>query len=422
MNLNSNFLLIGLILVSITCIYLLYININRSNETDSIKQNIKVLISQNKKRDEILNYVIDKLDTLNNTVNTNSTPEHTISNSQLNQVQQHNPEENNINETDVVTEEQVKLENELYDVQTLYTEDLQKQPIDTNDNETDYNSLLSSVTNNVNLGNDIYSDENNNFSRMSSSTENDEENHAIHHNDTDDEGIKMNDGLDTNNDNEVNDDNNETDDEENKMSDGIDIETIQLNEQNQEHNNEQLDLDDINLNELDIEKEFTELLNNGDDNGFVMEQFDVTTKITSDIPVEQNVVVTNLNDIVSQEEVSQEEVSQEEVSQEEVSQEEVSQEEVSQEEVSQEEVSQEEVSLEEKLKNILEQENISLNPSESESESEDIYSLPRNVNVLKNKYSADKLKNFAKSLNVKQTGTKKEIAERIITELNNSQQ
>ena len=382
MNLNSNFLLIGLILVSITCIYLLYININRSNETDSIKQNIKVLISQNKKRDEILNYVIDKLDTLNNKVITNNTTEQTVYNSQFNEAQQNKAEENNVTETDVVTEEQVQLENELYDVQTLYTENLQKQSIDTTDNETNYNSLLSSVTNNVNLGNDIYSDENNNFVRMSSSTENDEEhdkenneNNETYHNEGDDEG------------------DDKGDDEGDDKGDDKGDEFVQLNERNHEHNNnDQLDLDDINLNELDIENEFTELLNNSDANGFVMEQLDVTTKITSDIPVEQNVVVDNLNDIVLSEEVSQEEVSQNEVS------------------------------LEEKLKNILEQENISLNPSETESESEDIYSLPRNVNVLKNKYSADKLKNFAKTLNIKQTGTKKEIAERIITELNNSPQ
>ena len=396
MNLNSNFLLIGLILVSITCIYLLYININRSNETDSIKQNIKVLISQNKKRDEILNYVIDKLDTLNNTVTTNNNgKEHTISNSQLNQEQQHNLEENNNTENDVVTEEQVQLENELYDVQNLYTEDLQKQIINTKEDEIDYNTLLSSVTNNINLGNDIYSDENNNFVRMSSSTENDEENNNMYHNEGINEGVDegINEGVDEDVDEDVDEGVDEGINEGVETNTDLNNESLQLNEQYIENiNNKPLDLEDINLNELDIENEFSELLNNSDDNGFVMEQFDNTSKIPSEIPVDKNVLVTNLNDVVSQEEVSQEEVSQEEVS------------------------------LEEKLKNILERENISLNPSEIASDDEDLHSLPRNINVLKNKYSADKLKKFAKSLNVKQTGTKKEIAERIITELNEPSQ
>ena len=358
MNLNSNFLLIGLILVSITCIYLLYVNINRSNETDSIKQNIKVLISQNKKRDEILNYVIDKLDSLNTTVTTNqlhttntvSTTNHVYheqeqENTQDQLSEREQPQEQEQIQDTTVTEEQEQLENELYDVETFYTTDLQKEEPSTEKTEDNYEELLSSMNNNVNLGNDVYADENNNFVRMSSSSENEltqeDVQQAVQQDDT------------------------HTQETTNDIS--------------------SLNLEDINLNELDIENEFTELLNNGDSNGFANvdepEVADAEAEVATDEP----------EVAVAEPEPEPNTTTEEET-------------------------------LEAKLQNILNEENISLNASENESEDEDVYSLPRNVSVLKNKYSADKLKHFAKTLNVKQTGTKKEIAERIINELNSSSQ
>jgi hypothetical protein len=360
MNLNSNFLLIGLILVSITCIYLLYVNINRSNETDSIKQNIKVLISQNKKRDEILNYVIDKLDTLNTTVTTNQPhTTNTVSNTNhIYQEQEHEPtqEQEQVQEQEqdtTVTEEQEQLENELYDVQTLYTTDLQKEEPSTEETEENYEELLSSMNNNVNLGNDVYADENNNFVRMSSSSENE---------------ITQEDVQE-----DVQQDDTHTQETTNDIS--------------------SLNLEDINLNELDIENEFTELLNNGDSNGFAnVDEPEVAVAEPQVAEADPEVAVAE-PEVVVAEPVSELTTT-----------------------------TTEEDTLEAKLQNILNEENISLNASENESEDEDVYSLPRNVSVLKNKYSADKLKHFAKTLNVKQTGTKKEIAERIINELNSSSQ
>jgi hypothetical protein len=374
MNLNSNFLLIGLILVSITCIYLLYVNINRSNETDSIKQNIKVLISQNKKRDEILNYVIDKLDSLNTTVTTNqphttntvSTTNHVYHEQEQEYTQdqlskREQPQEQEQTQDISVTEEQEQLENELYDVETFYTTDLQKEEPSTEETEENYEELLSSMNNNVNLGNDVYADENNNFVRMSSSSENEltqeDVQQALQQDDT------------------------HTQETTNDIS--------------------SLNLEDINLNELDIENEFTELLNNGDSNGFAnVDEPEVAVDEPTVVNTEPEVAVAEHEVAVAEPEVAVTEPEPEPTNN----------------------TTTEEDTLEAKLQTILNEENISLNASENESEDEDVYSLPRNVSVLKNKYSADKLKHFAKTLNVKQTGTKKEIAERIINELNSSSQ
>lgn len=67
--------------------------------------------------------------------------------------------------------------------------------------------------------------------------------------------------------------------------------------------------------------------------------------------------------------------------------------------------------LEEKLKNILDTENETITNT-------DIYLLPKDTNILKTKYSAEQLKKYAKTLNIKYTGTKIEIADRIVNKLN----
>ena len=80
---TNNFMLIGLIIVAVTCIYLLYLNITRVNDTDDLRNNIKTLIQQNKKRDEILNFVIENIEDLRNKLQPKST-NHLVSSSPIN--------------------------------------------------------------------------------------------------------------------------------------------------------------------------------------------------------------------------------------------------------------------------------------------------------------------------------------------------
>lgn len=80
---TNNFMLIGLIIVAVTCIYLLYLNITRVNDTDDLRNNIKTLIQQNKKRDEILNFVIENIEDLRNNLHPKST-NHVVSSSPIN--------------------------------------------------------------------------------------------------------------------------------------------------------------------------------------------------------------------------------------------------------------------------------------------------------------------------------------------------
>lgn len=64
---NNTFLLAGLIIVAVTCIYLLYVSFNRPDMT-SFKNNISNVVQQNKKRDEIVNFLLDKVQGLNKLV------------------------------------------------------------------------------------------------------------------------------------------------------------------------------------------------------------------------------------------------------------------------------------------------------------------------------------------------------------------
>lgn len=64
LQINNSFLLIGLIIVAITCIYLLYTNLTKSGDTTALKTTIMNLIQQNKKRDEIINFLLERIENL----------------------------------------------------------------------------------------------------------------------------------------------------------------------------------------------------------------------------------------------------------------------------------------------------------------------------------------------------------------------
>jgi hypothetical protein len=68
LQLNNSFLLIALIIIAIICIYLLYSNLTKSGETASLKSGINALIQQNKKRDEIINFLLERVENLEHNV------------------------------------------------------------------------------------------------------------------------------------------------------------------------------------------------------------------------------------------------------------------------------------------------------------------------------------------------------------------
>jgi hypothetical protein len=69
LEINNNFLLVGLIIVAVTCIYLVYLNLSKSSEITSLKTTVNNLIQQNKKRDEITTFLLDRVETLTAAVN-----------------------------------------------------------------------------------------------------------------------------------------------------------------------------------------------------------------------------------------------------------------------------------------------------------------------------------------------------------------
>lgn len=64
LELNNSFLLIALIIIAVICIYLLYSNLTKSGETASLKSGLSALIQQNKKRDEIINFLLERIENL----------------------------------------------------------------------------------------------------------------------------------------------------------------------------------------------------------------------------------------------------------------------------------------------------------------------------------------------------------------------
>lgn len=68
LELNNSFLLIALIIIAVICIYLLYSNLTKSGETASLKSGLTSLILQNKKRDEIINFLLERIENLEHTV------------------------------------------------------------------------------------------------------------------------------------------------------------------------------------------------------------------------------------------------------------------------------------------------------------------------------------------------------------------
>ena len=75
LELNNSFLLIALIIIAVICIYLLYSNLTKSGETASLKSGLTALIQQNKKRDEIINFLLERIENLeHNTVVPSAAP------------------------------------------------------------------------------------------------------------------------------------------------------------------------------------------------------------------------------------------------------------------------------------------------------------------------------------------------------------
>lgn len=58
---NSTYIVIGLVIVALVCIYLLYTTLSSSTYYNDLKANINELIVQNKKRDEIIHFLVNQI-------------------------------------------------------------------------------------------------------------------------------------------------------------------------------------------------------------------------------------------------------------------------------------------------------------------------------------------------------------------------
>jgi len=67
---SNAFILVWLVVLAVICIYLLYMSLTRNNESDSLKATLTNLVKQNKKRDELINFLMERVETLSGTINT----------------------------------------------------------------------------------------------------------------------------------------------------------------------------------------------------------------------------------------------------------------------------------------------------------------------------------------------------------------
>jgi len=68
-DISNTFILVWLVVLAIICIYLLYMSLTRNNESDTLKASLANIVRQNKKRDELINFLMERVETLTNAVN-----------------------------------------------------------------------------------------------------------------------------------------------------------------------------------------------------------------------------------------------------------------------------------------------------------------------------------------------------------------
>jgi hypothetical protein len=63
-NIDNNYIVIGLIVLTLVCIYLLYNSLNSGGDSIELKKHINELVLQNKKRDEIIHFLVNQVQLL----------------------------------------------------------------------------------------------------------------------------------------------------------------------------------------------------------------------------------------------------------------------------------------------------------------------------------------------------------------------
>lgn len=76
-NINPTFLLAGLVILGLTCIYLLYLHLSRTHDLNTVTSTVNALIQQNRNRDEVVNFLLTSLESLKDTPVTATFPPNT---------------------------------------------------------------------------------------------------------------------------------------------------------------------------------------------------------------------------------------------------------------------------------------------------------------------------------------------------------
>lgn len=155
---SNTFILVWLVVLAIICIYLLYMSLTRNNESDSLKTTIGNLVRQNKKRDELINFLMERVETLTGAVNTLTLPATNINNLQE-QMSNTTYSSNHLEETTVqqpLQEEQHTTDNTGFQSQFLGTEGTQETQNDPSQTQVNLRELsLDDVLNSIIVPNHV---------------------------------------------------------------------------------------------------------------------------------------------------------------------------------------------------------------------------------------------------------------------------
>ena len=143
-NIDNNYIVIGLIVLTLVCIYLLYNSLNSGGDSIELKKHINELVLQNKKRDEIIHFLVNQVQLLQSQPPITEITTHEPFINDVTSSQQEGV--NNVNNTEINTDDMAKLDE-------LLEADFTTTPVNDNDvvdndvvNDNDTNMESSDIT------------------------------------------------------------------------------------------------------------------------------------------------------------------------------------------------------------------------------------------------------------------------------------
>jgi hypothetical protein len=162
-NIDINYIVIGLIVLTLVCIYLLYNSLSSGGDSLELKKHINELVLQNKKRDEIIHFLVNQVQLLQSQppiTEITAHEEFKQTNIEPTTVATHNERVTTDVKSNINTEEMVKLD-QLLEADFTTTKVEITEPVEntTTQKNLDSNNTDNENVNNVDNNQDVSTDE-----------------------------------------------------------------------------------------------------------------------------------------------------------------------------------------------------------------------------------------------------------------------